>query len=102
MTPMLYPNCRDPRTAVKTDRTKVPVTLCNGNTKKNTEREKPNVTTVFIRAMLRCSTIYKCDPDHEDHVSSARPMTSQAALLSMRELLLPSLFPSCCGHLSLH
>lgn len=27
ITPMLYPNCRDPRTAVKTDRTKVPVTV---------------------------------------------------------------------------
>ena len=26
ITPMLYPNCRDPRTAVKTERTKVPVT----------------------------------------------------------------------------
>lgn len=31
ITPMLYPNCRDPRTAVKTERTKVPVTACKHN-----------------------------------------------------------------------
>lgn len=36
MTPMLYPNCRDPRTAVKTERTKVPVNVWRRNTHKHT------------------------------------------------------------------
>lgn len=35
MTPMLYPNSRDPSTAVKTERARVPVTVCGTNTEEN-------------------------------------------------------------------
>lgn len=40
MTPILYPNSRDPRTAVKTERTKVPVNVWSTNTHKETHRER--------------------------------------------------------------
>lgn len=63
MTPMLYPNCRDPRTAVKTERTKVPVTVWSRNTHKHRHQHLP-------------STVYNCDPD-ERHFSSVHDITDQ-------------------------
>lgn len=43
MTPILYPNSRDPRTAVKTERAKVPVTVWSRNTHTETHREIENI-----------------------------------------------------------
>lgn len=39
MTPMLYPNSRDPRTAVKTDRARVPVTVWEQKQAQKTHKE---------------------------------------------------------------
>lgn len=55
MTPMLYPNCREPRMAVKTERTKVPVTVCSRKTQRNTHREKKNIKNCIIYRTV-CNT----------------------------------------------
>lgn len=56
MTPMLYPNCRDPRTAVKTERTKVPVTVCSWNIHKHIKK-------LYFQNLLLLQHVYDCDPD---------------------------------------
>lgn len=40
MTPMLYPNVRDPRTAVKTESARVPVTVWGSTTKTGFEQSQ--------------------------------------------------------------
>lgn len=91
MTPMLYPNCRDPRTAVKTERTKVPVTVCSWNIHKHIKKN-----CIFRTSLLRF--YYDCDPDRRYfswvHDITERLNQSSTCRLTDGNLHLLSMFTS--------
>ena len=100
ITPMLYPNCKDPSTAVKTESTRVPVIVYGGHKLNTTERNVNNNRThdndgivlhlhgiligmfMWVRKVVNCSHMHgqsvEWSPQHiavQVYIHTVRPPT---------------------------